>query len=382
MPPAPSAVGVPTHFTCMTPPRAGAVAIIQLHGPDAIAIAAQLTGRDLPTDGRLVLRDLAGVDRGLVGVLRAVRDAVVQLMPHGGPRVVQKLCAKLGAAGARAADQPDAAAMFPEARSAIEADMLLAIAQAPSPAAIDLLAAQPALWRERVKAEQHNSRTAEHSDTASDVLLSCCFDVLLSPPQVALVGRPNVGKSTLTNTLLGRAVSIVSDLPGTTRDWVGSLAELGPPDRAVAVRWLDTPGLRGGGGRVEQRAIELARAVITRAEVLIAMRDPEHDWPALDDLPRRPDLWVLNKVDALDADPKPAVATAGSGGVIHGCDIDHPLPISALHDRGVTRLAQLVIDTLGLSDLTPRPWAFSPTLRPHAAGDKTDLRAYLGDAPA
>ncbi len=378
-----------TYLTATTAPRAGAVAVLQLHGPDALDAAERLVGRALPTDGRLVLCDLAGIDTGLAGVLRGGEDAVVQLMPHGGPRVVQRLTAALGELGVAVEDEPDAMTLYPEASSPIEADVLLAIAQAPSPAGIDRLAAQPGLWRR--KAEDRKIGKSEDQGKPmpgsnfplfrfSDFPISSPLDYLLSPPSVVLVGRPNVGKSTLTNAVLGRAVSIVSDLPGTTRDWVGSLAELGPPRDAVAVRWLDTPGLRDSDDPIEQEAIALARKVVTDADVLIAIRDPETDWPDADTPPREPDLWVMNKADQIAHDTKPATPTVGSDQRENqGVSASNPLCISALYDRDIDCLADRILGKLGLAD-PPRDalWMFSPTLRKMAAGEPIDLQMYLG----
>ena len=190
--------------------------------------------------GRLRLCDFAGIDEGLAG---RVSKTTAQLMPHGGLRVVQKLTAWLEAHGvppeaqstapeaqgtppkpngvdpeANAAELNGSLARYPEAASPIEADVLHAIAQAASPAAIDLLAAQPALWRAWFEADPERPRPVVESSAA--------LDHLLRPPTVVVVGRPNVGKSTLLNRLTGRSASVVADLPGTTRDWVSGLVEL------------------------------------------------------------------------------------------------------------------------------------------------------------
>jgi tRNA modification GTPase len=186
------------------------------------------------------------------------------------------------------------------------------------------------------------------------------------PPTVALVGAANVGKSTLTNRVLGRSASITADLPGTTRDWVGGLAELATDIGHLAVRWIDTPGLRETGDAIERRAIELARAVIAAADVVIAVH--AHDADAAPDAAGRADLMIWNKRDAA---PMPKDRR------------DRWVAVSALSGEGVEAMSQRIARLLGLdaASIGPAPlWAFSPTLRRWlAAPESVDLSAYLGD---
>lgn len=344
-----------TRVTLTTALRPGAVAILQLHGPAVEDVLAHLTGKKNWEPSRVRLVDLAGVDRGLAVLIRGGPEGSAQLMPHGGPRVVQTILEKLAGAGVTIESAPDPVALYPEADSRIEADMLAAVARAASPAAIDRLLAQPALWRQALR----NPRMIDRDKLASD---SDMLDRLIDPPTVVVVGRPNVGKSTLTNRLMGRSVSLVADLPGTTRDWVGGFVELGGAQDAVAVRWLDTPGLRDSADTVEQRAIGLARQVIGSADVLIAMRDPEHGWPDDAALPRKADARVVNKVD------DEAAAASWPDAVT----------ISAKTGRGLDVLQRRIIDALGLSAIKPAAlWAFSETLRGYIRGEIKDLDAYL-----
>jgi small GTP-binding protein len=371
----------------VTAPQPGAVAIIQLHGQGSRAILCRLAGRQQFDDDRLYLVRFSDVDEGMA-VCRG--EDWAQLMPHGGPRVVQKLTDKLAQLGAVFSPAPDAGALYPEASSPIEADMLAALASAPSPAAIDLLLAQPQLWGELMIAGEQKNRTAGKEARLIDdeaFLLSCSLDFLLSPPTVVVAGTPNVGKSTLTNAILGRRASLVAALPGTTRDWVGSLAEIGDVGsrmanggyqngfdrehlrlptshirRAVAVYWIDTPGLRDSHDPIEREAIRLAEQVVRDADVLIAMRDPVSDYPKL---PRDPDLRVLNKID--DARSTSTEELSGE------------LPISALRDRNLDLLQHRVLHSLGLDAISPNSlWAFSPPLKQACAGEGADLRTYLG----
>lgn len=340
----------PVHVVQATADQSGAIAIIQLHGRGCRELLRTLTGRQHFEDDRLYLAGFAGIDHGLA-VCRG--DEWAQLFPHGGRRVVQKIIEKLVELGAAIDPAPDPRSLYPEADSDIEADMLAAIARAASPAAIDLLAAQPRLWRERC--------VAPHVHAGLKAL-----DHLLSPPTVVIAGRPNVGKSTLTNRLMGRTASLVADLPGTTRDWVGGLVEIELGDSSLALRWLDTPGLRTSDDPVEQKAIEIARVVVAAADVLIAMRDGDTDWPESTSLPKLPGagagVWVLNKVDR-------------ESDIGDGLSPDSPLPISALHGHGLDRLQQCIVGALGLDNIDAQsPWAFSATLKRflREGGDITD----------
>lgn len=341
------------HVTVMTPPAPGAIAIVQVSGPQAGDIISHLIGRDDWQTARLYLADLAGIDQGVAVKLN---DHVFQLMPHGGLRVVQRIVEQLIESGAHVDEQPPAAEAYPEASSPLEADMLATIARAASPLAIDRLAEQPTRWREAIA-------DVEPLDREAIAQRTMLLDHLVTPPTVVVVGPANVGKSTVTNRMLGRAASIVADLPGTTRDWVAGLAELNvasgehaDPQRAVAVRWLDTPGLRHSDDPIETRAIELARDVIAEAHVIIAMRDPDHDWPDIHALPRQPELWVMNKSDLA----RPSVSGDGRAN-------DQPLLISAKTGEQIESLEQAVVRALGFDNevdaMAAGPWAFSPTLK-------------------
>jgi len=96
---------------------------------------------------------------------------------------------------------------------------------------------------------------------------------LLHPPRVAIVGVANVGKSTLANWLFARERSITADVPGTTRDWVGEMANLD----GLLVMLMDTPGVRDTSDGIEREAIERSGAEVGRADLVIAVVDPTQE---------------------------------------------------------------------------------------------------------
>ncbi|MHC4995151.1 MAG: hypothetical protein ACYTGQ_08880, partial [Planctomycetota bacterium] len=159
--------------------------MIQLRGFDAPRVIEALTGRDAKPS--CYVASFEGIDEALVARLR---DDWWQLMPHGGPRVIQRLIETLEGAGVRRAVEPDAREVYPEASSALEADMLVTLARAASPAAVDLLLDQPRRWCDALALGKLDGDSVLRSSVA--------LDRLVTPPTVALVGRPNVGKSTLT----------------------------------------------------------------------------------------------------------------------------------------------------------------------------------------
>lgn len=116
---------------------------------------------------------------------------------------------------------------------------------------------------------------------------------------VAIVGAPNVGKSTLLNKLLNEDRAMVSEIAGTTRDVIEEQANIG----GVRFRFLDTAGIRATGDRLERMGIERTMESIRRAQVVIRLldaRDLEGGIPAAEFTLRQEQrlLTVINKLDA------------------------------------------------------------------------------------
>ena len=116
---------------------------------------------------------------------------------------------------------------------------------------------------------------------------------LLHPPKIAIIGEPNVGKSTLANRLFGQQRSITADVPGTTRDWVGEMADIG----GLPAMLIDTPGLRETDDPIERGAISASGEKIREADLLIEVLDAT--WPRPVSLPENAEgrIVVINKID-------------------------------------------------------------------------------------
>src|SRR5439155_25262020 len=131
------------------------------------------------------------------------------------------------------------------------------------------------------------------------------------PPRVAIIGAPNVGKSTLANQLFAQQRSITADLPGTTRDYVGEIANID----GLPIILIDTPGLRDAADPIEREAIAKADAIIASADLRIVVADPSQ--------PQAPSgsagnvIRVMNKADLFAGARSETyfytVATTGEG---------------------------------------------------------------------
>ena len=114
---------------------------------------------------------------------------------------------------------------------------------------------------------------------------------------VAIIGAPNVGKSTLLNALLKEDRAIVSDIQGTTRDVIEDTITLG----GFLFRFIDTAGIRTTDDRIEQLGIERSRQAASRANIIILLTEPGVQYI---DIEARPDQHVLrieNKTDQFQA---------------------------------------------------------------------------------
>ena len=154
----------------------------------------------------------------------------------------------------------------------------------------------------------------------------------------AIVGRPNAGKSTLFNALLGYERAIVTDIPGTTRDTVEERATLG----GVVLRLADTAGLRETEDAVERLGVERSREALERAELILAVTDgagafTQEDREALElaSLSGKTWIWIASKRDLTGPT---ALWTAGWGGNAPAAMVS----LSALTGEGMDALEQAV----------------------------------------
>jgi len=162
-------------------------------------------------------------------------------------------------------------------------------------------------------------------------------------PRVAIVGRPNVGKSTLLNRVVGRRIAIVEEHPGVTRDRF----EVETDWRGRRFVLVDTGGMTDDREELQRAVTGQALRAIREAELVIFLLDAATGLTAEDDvvadLLRRngPDkvLVVANKVDSAGQEPD-AWSVSGVG-------LGIPVQVSALHGRGVGDLLDVVVERLG-----------------------------------
>ncbi len=202
----------------------------------------------------------------------------------------------------------------------------------------------------------------------------------MTGPVVAIVGRPNVGKSTLLNRLAGRRISVVADLPGTTRDRIFALVSW--EGREVTV--VDTGGwLTKPESSLEEKVRYQVEAAIAGADVVLFLTDGRDGLISADEEMAewlrycgKPVVLTVNKVDSA--------AQANQVAEFHRLGMGEPLAISAHHNRGIYELMDAV-----LASVPPQPAEAAEPNRPRLAiagrpnvGKSTLLNTLLGDERA
>ena len=287
----------------------GAIALIRVSGPLCPNIARAMLDRDVTQtprmlrfvrvmDGEKVLDD--GMACFLPGPGTYTGENMLELSCHGGSRTVARLLERLSAADARPAepgeftkraflngkmDLSEAEAVMDVVSAQAEESLKAALEQLHGKLSrrihgieellIDSLSAIDAAvdYPDEVE-EDVSSALPESLDRAQGEIDALIAEgrqgrALREGVYVALVGRPNVGKSSLLNALLGADRAIVTDLPGTTRDTLDEETSF----FGVPVRLVDTAGIRESGDLVEQIGIDRARAALDRADVAVLLLD-------------------------------------------------------------------------------------------------------------
>ncbi len=168
---------------------------------------------------------------------------------------------------------------------------------------------------------------------------------------VAIIGRPNVGKSTLVNRLVGEKVAITSDKPQTTRTAIRGILEVpqSPGDPGAQVVFVDTPGYHKPRNLLGERLNELVRAAWSDVDVALFVVDGESgvgrgDERVAHDLAATrgggtPVFCVVNKVDRMTKDQ--IIGALGKASTLG--EFDEYIPVSALEGEGVDIVRDLVL---------------------------------------
>jgi GTP-binding protein len=179
-----------------------------------------------------------------------------------------------------------------------------------------------------------------------------------SLPLVAVVGRPNVGKSTLVNRIVGRREAIVEETPGVTRDRKFLDAEWAGRDFTI----VDTGGWLAGGGSLDrqvsaqsERAIREAAAILLVVDSTVGITD---DDAKVANLLRRTDRTVIVVANKIDGDSRES-----DGWVFAHLGLGDPFPVSAIHGRGTGDMLDALVKLLPVDEAPDDP-AGDPALDP------------------
>jgi tRNA modification GTPase len=336
----------------MTGPGAGAIATIQLFGDSAQAILREIFRRagGGPFEsaiGRVFLGDIREgqqvIDQVTIGCEGPDAFAI---HCHGNPLIVERVMELLRRNGVQPVQPEQLLAGMLMSRKggdsiAVEAKLALTTVKTIEGAAIianqvkDGLAAKARQWQanldctplEQIAVEA--KQILKDSDTARLILSGCT---------IALVGPPNTGKSTLLNTLAGREKAIVTNIPGTTRDWVSAEIHIPP----LAATLIDTAGLDSllaAAGDIDETAQQKSIEALRRADLILLVLDASQPVEQLSEsvadlLIGRKTITVLNKVDLpprCDSESLPA-------------HLRHVVHISAEQETGIEDLIRAIHD--------------------------------------
>jgi tRNA modification GTPase len=356
----------------------GSVGIVRLSGATAIDIAKQLfvaAGKQIWESHRVLYGHICHpqtgvvVDEALLLMMLAprsyTREDVVEFHCHGGTICVQQVLQLCLAAGANLAQPGDfTLRAFLNGRIDLtQAESISELVGARSPAAASAALAglqgklRKPIQQVRDRALDILAEIEAQIDFADDLppmdVPGICGQIdelsqtliailatadrgelLRTGLKIAIVGHPNVGKSSLLNALSRTDRAIVTDLPGTTRDVVESNLVIG----GIPIQVLDTAGIRETADRVEQIGVARSKTAAQQADLVILTIDGQRGWTEAEmeiyqQVQEKSLILVINKMDLITELPKlPA-------------DLQQPVvALSALSQEGIDRLEAKIVE--------------------------------------
>jgi len=370
-----------------TPLGIGAVGIIRLSGPDALPIIETIFSLHQRGPARHVFAGVAShtvhhgwllnpvtgepIDEVLVTVMRAprsyTREDTIEISGHGGPVVLARILELCLTAGARLAEPGEFTkrAFLNGRLDLTQAEAVMAMIQAESEAAhrialrqlrgdvadavreisaslLDLLArceasldfveqgvAEPAADDLTTQLDEIDRKLVRLLESAQ------AGELLRDGLQTVIIGRPNVGKSSLFNQLLQHERAIVTPFPGTTRDLLNEMVQI----NQIPLHLIDTAGIRTSPNPIEQEGIKRANRSKEEADLVLLVLDGSQplqpdDWRLVDTIDTNKTLIVFNKIDLCDPIDLMAVANRYPAVSI--------IPISAVTGAGCDHLKERI----------------------------------------
>ena len=395
-----------TIIALATAPGSGAIAVIRLSGPEAISLASDalslVSGKvfkdqpshtvhlaDLKQGERMIDQVLATI---FVGPKSYTGDDVVELSCHGSPFIQQQIIKYFVDAGARMAQpgeftlraflsgkmdlsQAEAVADLIASDSGAAHELALNQMRGGFSHAIEGLRQELLHFASMIELEldfaEEDVAFADRGEfiklvqkiTQELKLLIDSFNlgqVIKDGVPVAIVGAPNVGKSTLLNALVNEERALVSDIAGTTRDTVEDELRLG----GVLFRLIDTAGIRDTGDMVEGMGIERTYKTMDTAKVVIRLWSSDSeletiskDWAALQQSHSdKKCIGIVNKTDLLQSEQFTQIKET------------HPelLQMSAKNKEGVEQLKTALLDLVDTGALSGQSAVVSNSRHYHA----------------
>lgn len=341
----------------------GAIGVIRVSGPEAVGIVAGVFSKDISQAKGYTMHHgyIEGIDEVIVTVCRAPHsytgEDTVEISCHGSAYILSQVLNLLVEKGCRLAGPGE----FTK-RAYLNGKMDLSQAEAVA----DVIASQTAVqhrvamqqMRGGISSKLHVLRDellhltslleleldfSDHeelefadrteleklADTINNEIqrLSSSFregNAIKNGIPVAIIGAPNVGKSTLLNALLHDDRAIVSDIQGTTRDLIEDTMTIG----GYLFRFIDTAGIRNTDDTIEQMGIERSLKAAEKAQIIILLTDEKSPFPDIQEKEHQHIIYVINKSDKLKPDHQ---------------SLHSALEISALHGSGIKELEERLL---------------------------------------